>query len=532
MALAALILAVLTLLVCASRGLMLLYGDAVAHLGIARRILDSRWPGIAQLGGVWLPLPHLLMMPFVQSMAQWQSGLAGAWPSLLSYVVGVIGCYKLARYLVPERWAFVATAFFALNANLLYLATTAMTEPLFLALLIWSAIVTLEGVNAIREGRLASARVRMVLAGVLTLAMVFTRYDGWVVGAIVWLVFATAWWRSLHRSALRTTMLVLTMLSVAGPLIWFWYNAHYYGDWLDFMRGPYSAAEIEKRTTPPGAKPYRGWHNPGWSLLFYLRTAQVDAAWWETGFALLAGAFVGAWMVWRQRISRAALLLWLPLPFYIYSVSYSHVPIFIPQLYPHAYYNSRYGMELLPAFAIFAAVAMVLVERWLRLKQPKLASWLQPVVLALVAVNLVLMVRATPLVLKEAMVNSTTRIPFETQVAQQLMMAPRGAPILIDTSNHIGALQQAGIPLKQTLSPGDSDSYLKALKTPGESAALIVAFDDDAVAQSIAAHPAGLAEILVLCTSGQGCARFYRSDLYRSNLDRNDLDRPVSGGLR
>ncbi len=67
----------IALIVCYSRGYMLLYGDAVAHLGIARRILDSRNPGLAQLGGVWLPLPHLLMLPFVQKMEWWQNGLAG-----------------------------------------------------------------------------------------------------------------------------------------------------------------------------------------------------------------------------------------------------------------------------------------------------------------------------------------------------------------------------------------------------------------------------------------------------------------------
>ena len=72
------------LMICFSRGYLLLYGDAVAHLGIARRILDTRNPGLIQLGGVWLPLPHLLMLPFVQSMSLWQSGLAGAWPSLCS----------------------------------------------------------------------------------------------------------------------------------------------------------------------------------------------------------------------------------------------------------------------------------------------------------------------------------------------------------------------------------------------------------------------------------------------------------------
>ena len=72
--------------VCFSRGYLLLYGDAVAHLGIARRILDSRNPGLVQLGGVWLPLPHLLMLPFVQKMEWWQNGLAGAWPSLICYI--------------------------------------------------------------------------------------------------------------------------------------------------------------------------------------------------------------------------------------------------------------------------------------------------------------------------------------------------------------------------------------------------------------------------------------------------------------
>ena len=50
-----------------------------------------------------------------------------------------------------------------------------------------------------------------------------------------------------------------------------------------------------------------------------------------------------------------SLLLWVPLPFYVYSVAYGSVPIFIPQLWPHSYYNARYGMEMLPALALFAA---------------------------------------------------------------------------------------------------------------------------------------------------------------------------------
>ena len=58
----------------------LYYGDAEAHLNIARRILDSRTPGPEQIGTVWLPLPHLLMIPFVMHDDWWRSGLAGRSP--------------------------------------------------------------------------------------------------------------------------------------------------------------------------------------------------------------------------------------------------------------------------------------------------------------------------------------------------------------------------------------------------------------------------------------------------------------------
>ncbi len=46
--------------------------------------------------------------------------------------------------MMDPRWALAATAFYGLNPNLLYLATTAMTEPLFLALSSGSALLTVE----------------------------------------------------------------------------------------------------------------------------------------------------------------------------------------------------------------------------------------------------------------------------------------------------------------------------------------------------------------------------------------------------
>jgi hypothetical protein len=547
--LASVLLAFIALIVSFTRGYVLLYGDAVAHLGIARRIVDSRNPGLVQLGGVWLPLPHLLMLPFVWKMEWWQSGLAGAWPSLACYLASTVGFYRLCRRMLVPRWALLATAFYGLNPNLLYLATTAMTEPLFLALLIWLALVTMECVEAIRIGEDKRASRRMVALGVLIFAAVFTRYDGWIVGVAVWCV--VVWQLVRARQMRRMTMpfVVFTVLAVAGPLLWFWFNQHFFHDWLDFMRGPYSAPAIEKRTSPPGSRHYRGWHNPAWALLFYTRTAQVVAAAWETGFAVMMAAVAGLWLALRRHVERASLLLWVPLPFYVYSVAYGSVPIFIPQLWPHSYYNARYGMEMLPALALFSCVACAAVETWLKrrgnqdmnstveLKASQPAQVFFAAATVLVILNPSAMIYGPdavqkiasmierhpshllasytpPLVLKEALVNSSTRVPFERNLALVLDELPTGSPILMQQSDHIGALEDAGIPLKQTINETDYDSWHEALEDPAGHALFIVAMEGDVVARAIAVHPQDLQEMDILCTTGQPCAHIYRSLSY------------------
>ena len=88
---------VLAFLFYYQRGEVLLYGDAVAHINIARRVFDSKTPGLLQLGTVWLPLPHLLMIPFLVSKQLWQSGAGGSIPSMAAYVFGVIGIFRLVR---------------------------------------------------------------------------------------------------------------------------------------------------------------------------------------------------------------------------------------------------------------------------------------------------------------------------------------------------------------------------------------------------------------------------------------------------
>src|SRR5205807_9885388 len=73
---------------------VLLYGDAVAHINIARRVFDSLTPGWKQLGTVWLPLPHILIMPFVISTASWQTGFGASFPFMMAYVASVVGIFR------------------------------------------------------------------------------------------------------------------------------------------------------------------------------------------------------------------------------------------------------------------------------------------------------------------------------------------------------------------------------------------------------------------------------------------------------
>src|SRR5262245_2851935 len=84
-------------LVYVHRGDILLFGDAVAHINIARKVFDSRTPGLLQLGTVWLPLPHLLMIPLVVNDWSWRTGLGGSIPSMIAYVFAVVGIFRLVR---------------------------------------------------------------------------------------------------------------------------------------------------------------------------------------------------------------------------------------------------------------------------------------------------------------------------------------------------------------------------------------------------------------------------------------------------
>jgi hypothetical protein len=220
----------------------------------------------------------------------------------------------------------------------------------------------------------------------------------------------------------------------------------------------------------------------------------------------------------RGRSEAFAWLLWVPLPFYVYSVAYGSVPIFIPQLYPHSYYNARYGMEMLPALSVYGALAAERLDVWLRGKTEGWARvgarfW-QPVAMVLCVANCLAMMYWTPLVLKEGMVNARTRVSLEESIALELEQMPADVPVMMALSAHVGAVQTAGRTLRSMVSENDSQSFEVALNDPAHNAAFVIAIAGDPVAKAVSEHPEGLTEIAVVCTTGQPCARVYQSQVW------------------
>jgi Dolichyl-phosphate-mannose-protein mannosyltransferase len=497
-------------------GAMLNYGDAVAHLAIARRVIDSHYPGLKQLGSVWLPLPHLLMIPFVAVYRWWADGIAGMIPSALAYILSCLGIYQLARQWLSTAAAIVALTFFGLNPNLLYLQTTAMTEPLFLCELIWTVVWLVAWRRTLDTEHDRSTRILWLIAIVLV-AAVYTRYDGWILALLAWTAIGIA---LLRRGQLHSpTFWLASIFVVAAPLVWFAYNATVFGDWLDFARGPYSARAIEIRTASPGSgPPHPGWHDPWVSLLFFVRTAEIDASaelWGNRVLVLSAlGTALGCFTA-RRRAFLWTLLLWLPVPFYAWSIAYGSVPIFIPKWWPHSWYNTRYGMELLPAFALSLGFVAHFFLVGVRQLNPQWVKYAAALLVALAVWNEWKVTAEKPLTYIEGTKNIDARRPLEQQIPPVLraQLATRpGGLVLMKTSVYPNLVAFTGIPLRQTINEGDGPMFSDALAAPATHAAIIVAFDGDDIDQAVKAHSTGLTAIGRYAAPGQPTGTVYVSD--------------------
>ena len=415
----------------------------------------------------------------------------------------------------------IALLFFALNPGLLYAQTTALNEPLYVTEMIWAVIFLVEYLRSLDEEEIARAAKMLICCGLVLVAAVYTRYDGWVFAFFTWVITLVPIVRrcSLWRTRVGGAFLLFTVMLAAAPLLWMGYCQRQFGDPLDFMRGPYSARAIDIRTTKQGSPHYPGWHSMRVAALYFMKAAELGAIRAAQANLLLWVSIAGtvvAGLYFRSKHILPALPLWLPLPFYAYSVAYGSVPIFIPMWWPHSFYNVRYGMEMLPVFSLALAFLVWWIAEQAAKHRAEMQGWVIAIFAALIVVNSYVLLRSTPFVLQEVIANSRTRIPFETEYAEGLEMLPPNSTILAFISDHPGAYQRAGIELHNVISDSDYYRWRPALQDPARSADYVITSDDDMVAKAVAAHPGGLTLIDIVCSTGQPCVHIYRSDIRKA----------------
>lgn len=503
------------------RAEILLYGDAVAHINIARRVFDSREPGIRQFGTVWLPFPHLLMMPFLISDNFWVSGIGGSLPSMVFYALGGVGLYRLVAARTSHALGGLAAAIYLLNPNLIYMQATAMGESIYLALMIW-AVYYLDGFARAFEAPAPEPRFPLTAPKALTrcalvlACAILTRYDGWfftfVIGLGALVILMRNWPRisQKQRRPLKRAAIDFVLLCALAPGLWLAYNYVLSRHPMDFASGPYSAKAIAERTTPKGAPPYPGKDHPITAAIYFLKAAKLNMAEGNWQFWVLLAAVLGsvAIVVWKRN-AWVWLLLWTPLLFYSLSIAYGSVPIFVPTWWPFSYYNVRYGLELVPVFAV--ALAM-LAAQGPRLRVPKRWTVAVPVVvIGLVAGGYAWCWKDTPICLREARANGRERMSLDAAVARYIQEMPPNATILMQTGAYVGALQIADRHLDHVIWEGLYHEWEPALNEPAQHADYVIAFDDDAVAQAAKRHPEGLESMVVVHVPGQPPATLFRS---------------------
>jgi hypothetical protein len=409
-------------------GATLYYGDAEAHLDIARRVIDSRTPGWSQIGTTWLPLPHLLMIPLVRNDFLWRTGLAGGIASGAAMSIASAFLFaSVQRICSSAAVASASAAVFLLNPNTLYLGSVPMTESFFFAALFALLYFTVRFGDTQGWGA-------AIGAGIAGFAAAFTRYEGWFL-----LPFVAVY--ILLRGGRGRWWAAGIFCAIAGlaPLLWLAHNRWYFGDPLYFYRGPWSALAIQGKSSYPGKSDW------GAAVHYFFEAGRLIAGW--PGIAI---GGIGIAVLAVRRVVWPVVLLVLPAAFYVWSVHSSGTPIFVPTLWPHTFYNVRYGMALLPLVALGAAgVASSLGRR------SHLA--LMIAFLPLVTYPLQLRPDARPVAWQEAETNSRARRQWVAAAATYLGSSAGPHETFFTSFGDLSAIYRTlGVPLSDTLT-GDND---------------------------------------------------------------------------
>ena len=329
---------------------ILAYNDAFGHMKIARFVINGFQPGLAQLGGVWLPVQHLLMVPLIWNDWAFKSGIAGSVPSVAGFVATGMFVYFLTFRITHQPLAgLVALIVLASNPNMLYMQSIPMQDMVLLPFVVGGTYFLVKW--AAEPERLGY----LVLAGAMAFLASLTRVEGWGFAAagVVVVAYVVAR-RRMGADSVQAYSLSYGFLAFYGIGLWLLWGYLILGDALYFRHAEFSTEGINATLREfilhtdrtPAAKG---------DIVIAVGDA-LRAGIWNAGpvITVLGGAGLLFWL-FRERLKPSqlpVLLLGAPLAMLAVSMFTGDTFLLLPDRDDQSH-NIRYGLVMLPAVAVY-----------------------------------------------------------------------------------------------------------------------------------------------------------------------------------
>ncbi|MEO6890074.1 MAG: glycosyltransferase [Ktedonobacteraceae bacterium] len=485
---------------------ILLYQDSLSHMRISRSVFDSLTPGLSQLGSVWLPLPHILMWPFIWSNALWHSGLAGSFVSMPCYVITAIYLFRAARRLTGSSIAsFIGTLLFIFNPNVLYLQSIPLSETVCMATL---ALTGYYFLSWVQDGELK----QLIITAACTFLATLARYDGWALFiALFCCIPLVGLMKRQKFLQIEANLVVFSALGGLGIALWFVWNQIIFGNPLFFQAGLYSSQAQQSLQLTAG-KLY-SYHNLWEAIRFYT----IDSS-QTIGVVLFALAGIGiAWFVLKHRfkpITVAALVFLIPLPFYIAALYSGNAIIWLPGANPAGahvgLYNVRYGTQMVAPVALCVAM---LAERMGSIPLPRFRAFSRFIIMGVILAQSFLITSQGIISLQDGQYSYSCG-PQKT-VNLYLAEHYAGGKVLQDVYASQFDVSDSGMDFKNVVYEGSGQVWLQALQHPDSLVDWIVVNPTnsiDLVARHLKTEPTLLSQFTLVVRQSNNILLYHHND--------------------
>lgn len=466
------------------------YGDAESHLNIAKRVVDGLTPGFAQLGGIWLPLPHILLIPFVKFDFLWRTGLAGSIVSGVAFVLSALFIYKIILLLFKNKSAaFMGAIVFITNLNILYLQATPMTE---LTLIVFFIISTYYFIKFLNGSRI----IDLIFAAVFGFCATLSRYDGWFFVGIEILILMFVYnpfkkipksikdlnkiWDLKKYHKMEGILIIFTTLGFLGIIMWLGWDALILGDPLYFTHSEFSASSQQQGWLAHGELPT--YHNVWLSFAYYFITA-MNGAGIIVFFISLVGLIVYLKHDENKHRFVISLLITNIFLFYVLTLFMGQSVIFIPHITPADFdwtlFNVRYGVMMVPFAAIFFSYLFSLF---------KPVGKFFMIALLLFQFSLYAIGYSLPLSYTDGVegLSSSKRVDAE----KWLKINYKGGLVLEDDFSRQLSIIRSGVPMENVIYIGNKPYWAESLEAPEKYATWIIVQQNDTIDKKIYQPPA------------------------------------------